>query len=103
MKSVVVLTGAGISAESGLPTFRGGGGLWEDLRVEEVASPRAFVQDPQLVHRFYNARRRQLLAAEVHPNPAHIALARFERRFSGSFLLAASSPRRGTTCGCCSR
>ncbi len=58
---IVVLTGAGISAESGLATFRGAGGLWEGHRVEEVATPEAFARNPQLVHRFYNERRRRLL------------------------------------------
>lgn len=71
---VVVLSGAGISADSGLKTFRDGDGLWEGHRVEEVATPEAFARNPQLVLDFYNARRRQL--AEVRPNPAHLALAR---------------------------
>lgn len=86
-RSVVVLTGAGISAESGLPTFRGAGGVWENHRVEDVATPTAFERDPELVHRFYNLRRRQLLAPGIRPNPAHLALADFERRFDGEFLL----------------
>lgn len=87
LESVVVLTGAGISAESGLPTFSGDGGLWEKYRVEDVASPRAFARDPLLVQRFYNTRRRRLLASDVRPNPAHIALADFEQRFDGDFIL----------------
>jgi NAD-dependent deacetylase len=85
--SVVVLTGAGVSAESGVPTFRGSGGLWENRRVEDVASPRAFERDPQLVHRFYNGRRRALLGGDIEPNRAHVALAEFERDFPGEFLL----------------
>jgi NAD-dependent deacetylase len=79
------LTGAGISAESGLPTFRGAGGLWEGHRVEEVATPQAFARDPELVLRFYDARRRAL--ATVEPNPAHRALARLEAAWEGPFLL----------------
>ena len=69
---VAVLTGAGVSAESGVPTFRDGGGLWEGHRVEEVATPFAFRRDPSLVWRFYNARRAAL--REVRPNPGHFAL-----------------------------
>ena len=73
---VFVLTGAGISAESGVRTFRDAGGLWEDHRVEDVATPEAWARDPQLVWRFYSERRRQL--GEVRPNPAHLALAALE-------------------------
>lgn len=86
-RSIVVLTGAGISAESGLDTFRDLGGLWENHRVGDVASPEGFARDPQLVHGFYNLRRRRLLSGEVHPNAAHRALVRFEDGFSGDFLL----------------
>lgn len=75
-KRIVVLTGAGISAESGLATFRGPDGLWEGHRVEDVATPEAFARDPDLVHNFYNLRRAAL--ATVAPNPAHQALARLE-------------------------
>lgn len=75
-KRIVVLTGAGISAESGIKTFRDNDGLWEDHRIEEVATPEAFQRDPELVHRFYNLRREQL--KEVTPNSAHIALAELE-------------------------
>ncbi|MEM9478489.1 MAG: NAD-dependent deacylase [Verrucomicrobiota bacterium] len=74
---VVVLTGAGISADSGLATFRDAGGLWEGHRPEEVATPEAFAADPEMVHRFYNARRLQLQEAE--PNDAHRALVDFEK------------------------
>ncbi|MDB6079334.1 MAG: NAD-dependent protein deacylase [Akkermansiaceae bacterium] len=73
---IVILTGAGISAESGVPTFRGPDGLWEGHRVEDVATPEAFRRDPVLVQRFYNMRRRFLLSGAVHPNPAHLELAR---------------------------
>ncbi|SNB61256.1 NAD-dependent deacetylase [Arboricoccus pini] len=84
---IVVLTGAGISAESGLATFRGADGLWEGHRIDEVATPEAFRDDPELVHRFYNARRRQLAGPGIAPNAAHLALARLERAWTGDFLL----------------
>ena len=87
VKSIVVLTGAGISAESGIKTFRDIGGLWENYRVEEVASPEGFAADPALVHRFYNLRRHNLLHGDIDPNPAHKALARLEQEFPGDFLL----------------
>lgn len=76
---VSVLTGAGISAESGVATFRGAGGLWEGHRVEEVATPDAFERDPELVWRFYNQRRKNLWP--IKPNPGHFVLADFERRW----------------------
>jgi NAD-dependent deacetylase len=84
---IVVLTGAGISAESGLPTFRGSDGLWEGHKLEEVATPRAFASRPDLVQRFYNLRRRSLLDPSVAPNPAHLALARLERALPGRVLV----------------
>ena len=84
-RNIVILTGAGISAESGLRTFRAEDGLWEDHRVEDVATPEAFARDPALVHRFYDARRARL--AEVRPNAAHLALARLDAEWSGDFLL----------------
>ena len=83
-KRVVVLTGAGISAESGVKTFRDNDGLWENHRIEDVATPEAWARDSSLVWRFYQARRRQLL--EVEPNPAHLALARLEGK-CGSLVL----------------
>ena len=83
--SIVVLTGAGISAESGLRTFRDNNGLWENHRVDDVATPEGFAQDPALVHRFYNQRRAQL--REVRPNRAHSALGQFEQCFKGEFLI----------------
>lgn len=86
-KSIVVLTGAGVSAESGIKTFRAVDGLWEDHRVEDVATPEAFERNPQLVQRFYNERRRPLYQHEVKPNAAHLALAKLEQQFSGEFLL----------------
>lgn len=82
---IVVLTGAGVSAESGLRTFRATDGLWEEHRIEDVATPEGFARDPALVRRFYNERRRALAACE--PNAAHRALAEFERRVDGEFLL----------------
>lgn len=87
MKNIVVLTGAGISAESGLKTFRDNNGLWENHRVEDVATPEAFVRNPELVYRFYNLRRQQLQAKEVAPNLAHEALATLESSPSVNFLL----------------
>ncbi len=84
---VLVLTGAGISAESGIPTFRGADGLWEGHRFEEVATPEAFLRDPSLVQRFYNQRRRKLLSPEIQPNAAHRALAEFESKHVDDFLL----------------
>jgi NAD-dependent deacetylase len=85
MRNIVILTGAGVSAESGLATFRGEDGLWEGHRVEDVATPEAFQRDPTLVHKFYNARRAQL--GEVEPNAAHRALAKLEADWPGEFLL----------------
>ena len=83
--SIVILTGAGVSAESGLATFRGEDGLWEGHRVEDVATPEAFARDPELVHTFYNARRAAL--STVEPNAAHLALARIDKEWPGNFLL----------------
>ena len=85
--SIVILTGAGISAESGLETFRGAGGLWCGHRVEEVATPEAFARDPGLVHAFYNKRRSGLLNPKIQPNPAHKALARLECEWGGKVLI----------------
>ncbi len=78
-KKIVVLTGAGISAESGLKTFRDSDGLWEGYNVEDVATPRAWKKNPQLVLDFYNIRRKDVAAA--HPNAAHIGLAELEKDF----------------------
>ena len=86
-QKIVILTGAGISAESGLNTFRDDNGLWENHRVEDVATPEAFARDPGLVYRFYNLRRAQLTSAEVQPNPAHQALAKLEQHYQDKVLL----------------
>jgi len=84
---IVVLTGAGISRESGLHTFRDAEGIWSQVRIEDVATPEAFARDSARVHAFYNARRRQLLAGDVAPNAAHTALARLERAYPGEVLV----------------
>jgi len=84
-ESIVILTGSGISAESGVPTFRTADGLWFGHRPEEVATLEAFAADPQQVHAFYNARRRQL--PEVQPNAAHLALAELAMQWPGEVLL----------------
>ena len=86
-RSIVVLTGAGISAESGIETFRAAEGLWANHHVDDVATPEGFARNPQLVYEFYNQRRRQLLTPEISPNAAHSALAKFEHEFDGEFLL----------------
>jgi NAD-dependent deacetylase len=86
-RSIVILTGAGISKESGLDTFRDADGIWAKVRLEDVATPEAFVRDPATVHSFYNARRRGLLSGEVAPNAAHAALARLETEWPGELLL----------------
>ncbi len=78
-RNIVILTGAGISAESGIDTFRSEGGLWEKHRVEDVATPEAFVRDPDLVLRFYDMRRESIQTKQ--PNAAHIALARLDREW----------------------
>ena len=85
VRNIVILTGAGISAESGVATFRGPDGLWEGHRVEDVATPEAFVRDPDLVHAFYDARRAKL--ATVEPNAAHRALARLDAEWPGELLI----------------
>jgi len=85
IRNIVILTGAGVSAESGLATFRGPDGLWEGQRVEDVCTPEAFERDPALVHAFYDARRAKLEAVE--PNAAHAALARLDAEWPGELLL----------------
>ena len=84
---IVILTGAGISQESGIATFRDSGGLWEKVRIEDVATPRAFRQNPRMVYEFYNARRKQLLDPDIVPNPAHFALARLEEKSTAPILI----------------
>lgn len=87
VKSIVILTGAGVSAESGIRTFRASDGLWEEHRIEDVATPEGFERDPHLVHRFYNMRRKQLLSDQIEPNHAHIALAKLEKNENISVLV----------------
>jgi NAD-dependent deacetylase len=82
---VFILTGAGVSAESGIPTFRGVGGLWRNYRIEEVASPQAWHHDPRLVWEFYSMRRR--VASQAKPNPAHVALAKLEQKLEQRLFL----------------
>jgi NAD-dependent deacetylase len=84
-KTIVILTGAGISAESGLATFRDNNGLWCNHRIEDVATPEAFARNPALVHEFYNLRRAQL--KEAKPNAAHIALAELSATWEGKMFL----------------
>ena len=86
-KNIVVLTGAGISAESGIKTFRDQNGLWEGHDIATVASPQGFERDPQLVHDFYNLRRSQLNDNNIAPNPAHYALSNFEKEFMGDLTI----------------
>lgn len=83
--SIVVLTGAGVSAESGVETFRDKDGIWSRVNIEDVATPQGFARNPAMVHDFYNMRRRGLPG--VKPNAAHFALAKLERAFGGDFLL----------------
>jgi NAD-dependent deacetylase len=85
ISNIVILTGAGVSAESGLATFRGPDGLWEGHRVEDVCTPEAFRRDPALVQSFYDARRAKL--KEVEPNAAHHALARLDAEWPGELLI----------------
>ena len=85
IENIVILTGAGISAESGIDTFRDAGGLWEQHRVEDVATPEGFARDPDLVQRFYDARRAAVRT--VAPNAAHEALARLDREWPGELLI----------------
>ena len=85
IRNIVILTGAGVSAESGIDTFRDGGGLWEQHRVEDVATPEAFARDPELVQRFYDMRREAIQTKQ--PNAAHEALARLDSEWSGNLLI----------------
>jgi NAD-dependent deacetylase len=99
---IVVLTGAGISKESGLSTFRDADGIWATVRIEDVATPEAFRRDPARVHAFYNARRRLHGDTAIAPNAAHAALARLERAWPGGVLVVTQNidnlhERAGTT------
>jgi NAD-dependent deacetylase len=85
IRNIVILTGAGVSAESGIDTFRDAGGLWEQHRVEDVATPEAFARDPELVLRFYDLRREAIQTKQ--PNAAHEALARLDAEWSGELLI----------------
>ncbi|WP_191135022.1 Sir2 family NAD+-dependent deacetylase [Pasteurella canis] len=84
---IVVLTGAGISAESGIRTFRASDGLWEEHRIEDIATPEGFIKNPQLVQHFYNTRRKQLLDTNLKPNAAHFALAKLEQKIGQNLLV----------------
>ena len=86
-QNIVILTGAGISAESGIQTFRASDGLWHNHSIEEVATPEGFAANPSLVHRFYNERRKQLHDMDVQPNAAHHALAKLEREHDGNVMV----------------
>jgi NAD-dependent deacetylase len=86
-QTIVVLTGAGISKESGLDTFRCADGIWARVNLEDVATPEGFRRNPALVHEFYNDRRVKLGDPEIQPNPAHQALARLEREWPGQVLI----------------
>ena len=85
VRNIVILTGAGVSAESGIDTFRSEGGLWEQHRVEDVATPEGFARDPELVLRFYDMRREAI--QQKQPNPAHDALARLDAAWDGELLI----------------
>lgn len=84
---IVILTGAGISKESGLDTFRDADGIWAKVRIEDVATPQAFARDPEKVHAFYNMRRALNRTRKVAPNPAHAALAQLEAEWPGEVLV----------------
>lgn len=84
---IVILTGAGISAESGISTFRDSGGLWENHDIHDVASPSGFHRDPELVHRFYNLRREQLVSGNIHPNQAHLALSKLQKESKAKVII----------------
>jgi NAD-dependent deacetylase len=83
LNNIVILSGAGLSRESGLHTFRDADGIWAKVNVEDVATPAAFERNPALVHDFYNTRRRQLLSTAIQPNEAHLALARLQHSWKG--------------------
>ena len=86
-EAILILTGAGISQESGLETFRDAKGLWSRIRIDDVATPEAFARDPKLVLEFYNMRRKTIVDGNISPNPAHLALAYLERKWPGEVLV----------------
>jgi NAD-dependent deacetylase len=86
-RNIVVLTGAGISAESGIQTFRAQDGLWENHKIEDVATPEGFLRNPELVQNFYNQRRRKLKEPNIEPNLAHIALGQLESAIEGNVTI----------------
>ena len=86
-KHIAILTGAGISQESGIKTFRSSDGLWENHKVEDVASPLGFAKNPDLVLDFYNQRRSQLLSNNITPNDGHLSLAKLEKEFNGKVTI----------------
>ncbi|MBL8644375.1 MAG: NAD-dependent deacylase [Rhodospirillaceae bacterium] len=99
---IVILTGAGISQESGLETFRDPDGIWAKVRIEDVATPEAFLRDPERVHAFYNMRRKRALTLNLEPNAAHKALANLEARWDAEVLVVTQNvdsfhERAGTT------
>jgi len=85
--NIVILTGAGVSQESGIDTFRDVGGIWEKIRLEDVATPGAFARNPELVHQFYNELRSKLLSAIIKPNNAHHALVELEQKWNGNVII----------------
>ena len=85
---IVILTGAGISQESGLETFRDPDGIWAKVRIEDVATPEAFARDPERVHAFYNMRRKRAATLDLKPNAAHMALAALEQKWPGEVLVS---------------
>ncbi len=87
MNNIVILTGAGISAESGISTFRDHNGLWENHPIEDVATPEGFARNPDLVYEFYNQRRQQLNSGDIHPNNAHKSLADLEKIFGKNLTI----------------
>ncbi len=87
LPKIVILTGAGISAESGIQTFRASDGLWENQRIDDVATPEGFSRNPELVQRFYNERRRKLFSPDIQPNAAHLALAELEEKIGENLLI----------------
>ncbi|WP_434762842.1 Sir2 family NAD+-dependent deacetylase [Vibrio fortis] len=86
-RNIVILTGAGISAESGIQTFRAQDGLWENHKIEDVATPEGFQRDPDLVQAFYNKRRKGLQSPDIEPNAAHKALGELEKRLEGKVTI----------------